>query len=95
MLEICIRTDKIFKYDVNLSKQNGDKSAILNLILMTLHRIHGRIVLNACLKYQKKIFIGVGDMHPNRQFFFKYYVNLSKQNGYKSAILNVNVPRLD
>ena len=60
-----IRTDNIFKYYVNLSKQNGDKSAILNLILMTLHKIHGRIVGNACAKYRKNIFIGVGDMHPD------------------------------
>ena len=66
MLEICIWTD-IFKYYVNLSKQNGDKSAILNLILTTLHRIHGRIVVNACVKYRKKIFIGVGDIPPDGQ----------------------------
>ena len=59
--------DKIFKYYVNLSKQNGDKSVILNLILTTLHRIHGRIVVNACVKYQKQILIGVGDMHPDGQ----------------------------
>ena len=69
VLEILIRTDNIFKYFVNLSKQNGDKSDILNLILMTLHRIHGRIVVNACAKYRKTIFIGVGDMHPDGQIF--------------------------
>ena len=68
-MEICIRTDKIFKYYVNLSKQNGDKSAILKLILTTLHRIHRRIVVNACVKHRKKIFIGVGDMHPDGQNF--------------------------
>ena len=67
VLEILIRTDNIFKYFVNLSKQNGDKSAILNWILTTLHRIHGRIVINACVKYRKKIFIGVGDIHPDGQ----------------------------
>ena len=67
VLEICIWTDKILKFYVNLSKQNGDNSAILNLILTTLHRIHGRIVVNACAKYRKKIFIGVGDMHPDGQ----------------------------
>ena len=61
--------DKIFKYDVNLSKQNGDKLAILNLIQTILHMIHGRIVVNACVKYRKKIFIGVGDMHPDGQNF--------------------------
>ena len=61
--------DKIFKYDVNLSKQNGDKLAILNLIQTTLYMIHGMIVVNACVKYQNKIFIGVGDMHPDGQHF--------------------------
>ena len=35
-----------------------NKSAIFNLILTTLHRIHGRIVVNACVKYRKPIFIG-------------------------------------
>ena len=39
--------------------------AIFNRILTTLHRIHGRIVKNACVKYRKKIFIGVGDIHPD------------------------------
>ena len=46
---------------------NSDKSAILNLILTSLHRIHWRIVINSCVKYRKKIFIGVGDMHPDGQ----------------------------
>ena len=69
VLEICIRTDKIFKYFVNLNKQNGYKSAILNLILTTLHRIYGRIVVNACAKYQKHLYIGVGDMHLDGQSF--------------------------
>ena len=66
VFEICIPTDKIFKYFVNSSKQNGDKSAIWNLILTTLHRIYGRIVVNAYVKYRKKIFIGVGDIHPDK-----------------------------
>ena len=42
------------------ANKNGDKSAILNWILTTLHWINGRIVINACVKYQKKIFIGDG-----------------------------------
>ena len=63
VLEICIRTEKNFKNDVNLSKQNNDKSSILNLIKMKLHRIHERIVVNDFAKYRKKIFIGVGDIH--------------------------------
>ena len=88
VLEICIWTDTIFKYYVNLSKQNGDKSAILNLILTTLHMIHRRIVGNACAKYRKKIFIGVGDMHLNRQHF-QILCYLCKQNGDKSAISNL------
>ena len=41
--------------------------AILNWILTTLNRIHGRIVINTCVKYLKKIFIGVGDIHPDGQ----------------------------
>ena len=53
----------------NLSKQNGNKAAILDLILTTLPMIHGRIVVNACVKYRKKIFIGVGDIHPEGQNF--------------------------
>ena len=52
------------KYFVNLSKQ---KMAIFNLIRTKLYRIHGRIVINACVKYRKKIFIGVGDIHPDGQ----------------------------
>ena len=34
---------------------------------MTLHRILGRVVIHACVKYQKKIFIGVGDIHADGQ----------------------------
>ena len=36
------------------ANKNGDKSAIFNLILTKLHSIHGRIVINACVKDQKK-----------------------------------------
>ena len=42
-------------------------SAIFNLIRTKLHRIYGMIVINACVKYRKQIFIGVGDIHPDRQ----------------------------
>ena len=52
------------------ANKNGDKSAIFNLILTALHRIHGRIVINACVKYRKKIFIGFGDIHLDGQIFF-------------------------
>ena len=41
-------------------------SAILDLILTKPHTIHGRIVVNACVKYRKQIFISVGDIHPDR-----------------------------
>ena len=44
-----------------------EQTKILNWILTTLHWIHGRIVVNACVKYRKKIFIGVGDIHPDGQ----------------------------
>ena len=49
------------------ANKNGNKSAILNLILKKLPMIHGRIVIKACVKYWKKIFIGVGDIHQNGQ----------------------------
>ena len=34
----------------------GDKTAILNLIMIKLHRIHGRIIVYACARYCNKIF---------------------------------------
>ena len=37
-----------------------------------LHMIHGKIEVNACAKCRKKIFIGVGDMHPDGQKFQKW-----------------------
>ena len=86
VLEICIRTDKNLKNDVNLSKQNNDKSSILNLIKMKLHRIHERIVVRDCAKYRKQIFIGVGDMHPDFSNIMSIWAN---KNGDKSAILNL------
>ena len=43
---------------------NGDLIVVSNL-----HRIHGRIVINACLKYRKEMFIGVGDIYPDGQHF--------------------------
>ena len=58
----------------------GNKSAITTLILPKLHRIHGRIVVNACVKYREKMFIGVWDIHPDgpmltyhqsKNFFFQ------------------------
>ena len=49
--------------------KNGDKPAILNWILTTLHRIHGRMVVNACVQYREEIFIGVGDINPDGQHF--------------------------
>ena len=41
------------------------KSAIMNFILTLFNRIHGTIVVNACVKYEKQIFIGVGDNYPD------------------------------
>ena len=41
----------------------------MNMIRTKLHRIHRRIVVNACVNYRKKIFIGVGDIHPDGQHF--------------------------
>ena len=67
VLQIIIRTDNILNILSIWANKNGDKWAILNLILTTLSRIHGRIVINACVKYRKKIFIGVGDIHLDGQ----------------------------
>ena len=36
---------------------------------MKLHRIHGRIVVNACVKYGKPLFVGVGDIQPDGQIY--------------------------
>ena len=36
---------------------------------MRLHRIHGRIVVNAYVKYRKPIFIDFGDIYPEGQNF--------------------------
>ena len=36
---------------------------------MKLHRIHKIIVVNACVEYQKEMFIGTGDFHQDRQHF--------------------------
>ena len=41
--------------------------------LLVVIRIHGRIVVNACVKYRKQIFIGVGDIHPDGQNFQVFY----------------------
>ena len=58
----------IFSNILSISaNKNGEKSAIVNLIWTKLHRIHGRIVINACVKYRKTIFIGVEDIHPDGQ----------------------------
>ena len=60
--------------------KNGNKSTIVNFNPTLFYRIHGRIVVNASVKLRKQIFIGVGDIHRDRQHL-KYLVNLSKQNG--------------
>ena len=44
-------------------------SSILNLMMTNLHRIYGRIVVDACVKYGKHLFIGVGDIHPDGHNF--------------------------
>ena len=49
------------------AQKNGSKSTILNLILTNLHRIHGRIVVHACVEYMEEIVIGVRDIHPDQQ----------------------------
>ena len=77
MFEIFIQTDNIFKYFVNLSKQNGNRSAILNLIRTKLHRIHEGMVINTCVYYWKKTYSLVISIRTDK--IFKYFVNLSKQ----------------
>ena len=51
------------------ANKNCNKSAIVNLIKTKLYRIHGRIVVNACVEYRGEMFIGVGDIHPDGQNF--------------------------
>ena len=41
----------------------------MNLIRTKLHRIHWRIVVNACEENGEEMFIGVGDIHPDGQHF--------------------------
>ena len=69
----CLRySSRRIKFSNILSiwaNKNDEKSTILNLILTKLHRIHGRIVVNAYVKYWKPIFINVGDIHPDGQNF--------------------------
>ena len=50
------------------ANKNGDKSTIINLIRTKLHRIHRRIVVNACLENREEMFIGVGDIQIFGQF---------------------------
>ena len=53
------------------ANKNGNKSAIMNLIRTKLYRIYGTIVVNAFVicRESVKMFIGVGDIHPNGQHF--------------------------
>ena len=76
---MCKVSEKIFigVGDIHPDGQNfqifcqfdGDKSAISNLILLKLHMINRRMVVNACVEYREKMFIGVGDIHPDGQHF--------------------------
>ena len=77
----------VFKNFVNLSNKNGNKFAIFNLILTKLDRIHGRIVVNACVKYLKRILVCVGDIHPGRQNF-QIFCQFEQTKMTKSAIMN-------
>ena len=52
-----------------LANKNGVESAIVNLIQTKLQRIHGGIVVNACVEYWEEMFISVGDFHPDRKHF--------------------------
>ena len=47
---------------------------ILNLILIKLQRIHGRFVVNACVKYRKKCSL-VLEIFIRTDKIFKYFVN--------------------
>ena len=64
VLEIFIRTDKISNILSIGTNKNGDKSAILNLILTQ----DSWEDCNKCMcKVSEKIFIGVGDIHQDGQ----------------------------
>ena len=78
VFEIFLRTTK-FKNILSIwANKNDDKSAILNLILKKLHRVNGRIVINACVKYRKPIFVSV-EIFIWTDKTLKYFANFSKQ----------------
>ena len=74
--------------------KNGNKSAILNLILTKLHRIHGKIVVNACVKYWKPKFIGVWRYSSGRTKFSNILSLWANKNCEKSTILNLILTKL-
>ena len=57
--------------------------------MLVVIRIHGRILINACVKYQKQIFIGVRDIHADGQNFSNILSIGANKNGEKSTILNL------
>ena len=70
------------------ANKNGDESAIVNLIQSKLHRIHGRIVVNACIEYWEEMFIGVGRYSSGRTTFSNILSIWANKNGDESAFMN-------
>ena len=66
----------------------------INLILTKLDRIYGRIVGNACVKYRKQIFIGVGDIYPDGNLFQIFCQFEQTKIAFKLAILNLILSKL-
>ena len=60
------------------ANKNNNKSTILNLIQTKLHMIYGGIAVNACVEYREEMFIGIADIHPDRQHF-KIFCQFDKQ----------------
>ena len=50
-----------------------EQTKMANFIRTKLHRIQGRIVVNACVWYREEMFIDVGDIHPDRQNFIQIF----------------------
>ena len=78
------------------ANKNGDESAILNFIRTKLHRIHGRILVNAFLEYQDECIFRVSGW--NVHWCWRYSSRRTKssnilsiwanKNGDESAFLN-------
>ena len=75
-----IQTDNIFKYFLNLRKQNWWKVCHLEFDPDKTSQDSLEDCNKCMCKVSKKIFIGVRDIHRDGQFFLKYF-NLGRTDG--------------